>query len=166
MSLVVEDGTGLSTAESYASVSAADTRLAALGQTLWATDMTTTEKEQALRRATQFMLQAYRSNWKGHRINSTQALDWPRAYVVIDGWYQDSDEVPATVANACIDLALKAAAGDLNEDLERAVTSEQIGPIKTTYSEHSPQRKRFPSIDMALAPYLMGSGSNARLMRA
>ena len=165
MALIVESGLGLADAESYISVADATTRQAALGQTNWAT-LSNAEMEQALRRATQYMLQAYRGRWQGTRINSTQALDWPRYDVMIDGYYQDSDEVPATIANACSDLALKAAAGDLNDDLTQVVTSEQIGPIKTTYSEHSPQRKRFPSIDMALMPYLRGGGANVRLLRA
>jgi hypothetical protein len=51
VSLIVEDGTGLATAESYISVADADTRQAALGITNWAT-LSTAEKEQALRRST------------------------------------------------------------------------------------------------------------------
>ena len=62
MSLIVEDGTGMETAESYASVAQADARLAALGMTNWAT-LTTTEKEQALRRATVAMARAGRMPW-------------------------------------------------------------------------------------------------------
>ena len=66
MALIVEDGTGLETAESYASVAQADARLAALGMTNWAT-LTTTEKEQALRRATVAMVQFFGGRWKGAR---------------------------------------------------------------------------------------------------
>lgn len=166
MSLIVEDGTGISTAESYISVANADTRMTALGLTNWGT-LSTTEKEQALRRATQHMLQAYRGRWKGTRVTSTQALDWPR-YVTdyVDGHPVQSNVVPTDVAKACADLALKAAAGDLAPDLDRAVIREKVGPLETEYSPHSPQATRYRAIDMALAPYLTGSSAMARLVRA
>src|SRR5438874_13139048 len=112
MSLIVETGAGLADAESYASVAAADTRMAALGLTNWAT-LTTTEREQALRRSTQYIEQAYRARWVGRRVHLTQALSWPRGWVMVDGFPVNADVVPTEVANACIDLAFKAAAGDL-----------------------------------------------------
>lgn len=165
MSLIVEDGTGLSTAESYISVANATARQAALGNDTWAT-ITNAQMEEALRRATVYMGQAYRTRWVGVRRISTQALDWPRAWVCVDGYAVAADAVPADIANACADLALTAAAGDLNANLERAVIREKVGPLETEYSPHSPQATRYRAIDMALAPYLMGSGANARLVRA
>lgn len=166
MALVVENGTGLSNAESYVSVAGADTRMSNLGNTNWTT-LTTVEKEQALRRATVYMAQAYRERWAGNRHTTTQALDWPRNSVVVDGFVViESNVVPADVANACADLAFKAAAGDLNADIERAVIREKVGPLETEYSAHSPQTVRYRAIDMLLAPYLTGGGAMARLVRA
>lgn len=163
MTLIVEDGTGLATAESYVSVADAGTRHTNLGNTAWTG--TDAVKEAALRRATQFMLQRYRGRWQGTRINSTQALDWPRSWVVVDGYAVDADIVPVDVANACADLALKALSETLNADLDRAVIREKVGPLETEYSAYSPERKRYPAIDMALAPFLTGAGANARLVR-
>lgn len=164
MSLITEDGTGLSTAESYVSVAAADTRLAALGLTNWAL-LITAEKEQALRRATAHIEQVYRLRWKGTRRTTTQALAWPRHSVVIDDYTTvASDVVPIDVANACAELAFKAAAGDLNADLERAIVREKVGPLETEYSPHSPQSVRYRALDMALAAYLCSA--SAMLVRA
>lgn len=165
MALIVEDGSGRTDSESYISVANATARHAAFGNTAWA-DLATDEKEQALRRATAHMEQAYRTRWTGQRINSTQALSWPRAWVVVDGYSVDSDIVPADIANACADLAFKAASGDLNPDIERAVIREKVGPLETEYSAHSPQSTRYRAIDMALAPYLKGSSAMATLVRA
>lgn len=164
MALEVETGTGSASAESYASVTQADTRLAALGMTNWAT-LEVAEKEQALRRATQFMEQRYRDKWKGTRLYRAQALSWPRYGACVDGFDIESTIVPAEVANACIDLAFKAAAGDLNADVTRAVIREKVGPLETEYAEHSPQSVRYVSIDQALASFLRGGGS-VRLIRA
>lgn len=166
MALIVENGTGLSTAESFISVTAADTRHSNLGNTNWAT-LSTAQKEEALRRGTIYMEQAYRDRWQGNRHVTTQALSWPRNGVVVDGFITvESNIVPADIANACADLAFKASAEDLAPDLERAIVRDKTGPIETEWDRASPQAKRFRSIDMALAPYLKGGSGSARLVRA
>jgi hypothetical protein len=165
MALIPEDGSGLATAESYISVADADTRLAALGLTNWAT-LTPTEKEQALRRSTQHMLQAYRGRWQGYRVHAAQALDWPRYDVCVDGYPVSVTTVPVEVAHACADLAFKAAAGDLNADLTRGVVREKVGPIETEFDRNSPQAVRYRAIDMTLSPFLKGSSANVGLIRA
>lgn len=164
MALVVEDGTGLSTAESYISVADTDARMTALGNTTWA-PMTMAEKEQALRRATLNMIQNYRGRWKGTRVKSTQALDWPRFDVFADGFSIASNIVPQEIANACADLAFKAAAGDLSPDLTRGVVREKVGPIETEYDPASPQQTRRPAIENLLSPYLNGTSAMAGLVR-
>ena len=165
MSLVVEDGSGLSTAESYISVADASAHLTALGDTTFAAE-TTSNQEAALRRATQFMVQRYRSRWKGTRLLRDQALDWPRYGVEVDRWTVLSTIVPADIANACADLALKALTETLNPDLERGVKREKVGPLETEYDTYSPQAKRWQAVEQALQPYLRSAGINASLVRA
>lgn len=174
--LNVEIGIGSSTSESYASVADADAYLAARGQTLWA-GLSTGDKESALRRASDYMQQAYRERWAGTRASTTQALDWPRWNVPImdipGGYgsspaYYSETSVPVEVKNACIALALKASAGDLAPDIEPQVTSERVGPIEVSYSPGSRQTVKYQSIDNLLAPMLKdgGSGSMVRLVRS
>jgi hypothetical protein len=165
MALVTETGAGLASAESFCSVADADTRHTNLGNASWA-DLSATEKEQALRRATNYMEGQYRGRWKGIKATQLQALSWPRGGAVVDGYTLEGDIVPTEVANACADLALKAAAGELNPDLDRAILREKVGPLETEYSAHSPQAKRYSAINAALAPYLMGSSTVAMLVRA
>ena len=164
MALIVENGTGMATAESYISVAGIDARMSGFGNDTWAT-ITTAEKEEALRRATTYMLQAFRQRWAGYRMTSTQALDWPRWGVMVDGYTVLSTIVPADVAAACADLAFKAAAGDLVPDLTRGIIREKVGPIETEYDRASPQSTRRPSIEMLLSPYLTGGPNMARLVR-
>jgi hypothetical protein len=59
--------------------------------------------------------------------------------VWVDCYPVAPDAVPADIANACADLALKAAAGDLNADLTREVVRKKIGPLETEYDRNSPQ---------------------------
>jgi len=170
MTIIVEDGTGLSTAECYASVAECDTRLAARGFALWAT-MSTTEKENALRRATDYMVQVYRLRWAGTRMTSAQVLDWPRAMVpkrdVLGSGYRSFPNyysptvVPTEVKNANIDLAYKAAAGELAPDLQPQVASETVGSIAVQYIPGSRQTVKYRAIDNMLSMLLLDGGSNS-----
>jgi len=175
MALTVEDGTVVAGAESYITVAAADTYFSNRGNAAWAA-LTTAQKEEALRRATDYMIQAYRSRWKGFRKDGTQALDWPRSFVYLEPFvhgivgtypYLVADTiVPTEVKNVCAELAVKASAAALAPDLERAVQSETIGPISVTYDGASPEYTRYRAADMLLRPYLTGSGSSAQLVRS
>jgi hypothetical protein len=165
VTITVEDGTGKSDAESYISVTDADSYHADRGNTSWAA-LSDADKEAALRRATDYMLQTYRQNWKGRRTTSDQSLDWPRYDVAVDGFEVDSDWVPDAVARACAELALRASAEDLSPDLERGVVRERIDVIEVEYDAASPQAKRYRAIDNLLAPYMTGGKTFARLVRA
>jgi len=163
MAIVVEDGTGKSTAESYISVADASTYHTARGNTAWAALTTDALREAALRKATDYMRQAYRSRWQGYRVNEDQALDWPRYDVEVEGYAVDSDIVPTEIKNACAELALKASSADLNPDLTQGVLSEQVGSISVTYDKNSPQRTRYAAIDAMLAPYLKAGGGGCSM---
>jgi hypothetical protein len=176
MALITEDGTGLANAESYISVAEADTYFSNRGITLWAT-MLEAEKEQALRRAVDYLGGVYRLRWKGTRVNGTQALDWPRAFVeredyeyagmngytTIGGrFYYPSDEVPVEVKNACAEMAFKAASGELAPDLERSVVREKVDVLEVEYDRYAPQYKQYRAIDNLLAPFLEAVGGAFR----
>lgn len=162
MALVVETGAALANAESFISVADADTRRSNLGGD--ATWTAASDKEAALRKATEYIEQVYRDRWRGYRQTTTQALSWPRNSVVVDGNTQiATDVVPAEVRNACADLALKALSEALAPDLERAVVREKVGPIETEFDRASPQSKRFRAIELMLTPYL--KPASARLVR-
>lgn len=164
MALVTEDGTGLSNAESLCSVAVADARHTALGNTAWTG--ADAVKEAALRRATQYMMQRYRTQWKGTRLLRAQALDWPRYGVIRDGIYDvDTNIVPDEVANACADLALRALSDDLAPDQARVAIREKVGPLETEYSPFASQSVAYVAIDRALRPFLRGGGM-ATLERA
>lgn len=169
MSLIVEDGTGKSTAESYISVADASTYFTARAVTAWAALATDALREAALRKATEYMTAAYRNRWQGQRtIPTVQALCWPRVGVTVENVYVDSTSVPEEIKRACAELALKAATAELNPDLTQGVISEQVGQIAVTYDKNSPQRTRYAAIDALLLPYLKAgsSGASIGLVRA
>jgi hypothetical protein len=181
MALIVEDGTGKADAESYISVADASTYHANRGNAAWAALASDTVREQNLRKASDYMVQVYRRRWNGTRIKSTQALDWPRAFVLREDFYSTgltipdvstgefyypSDEVPTEVKNACAELALKAASGELLPDLTQGVVMEKVDVLQIEYDKYSPQSPRYTAIDRLLAPFLSGSSVSRTVVRS
>lgn len=167
MALIVEDGTGLSTAEAYISVANADAYHEARGNADWVA-LTTTEKEQLLIKGADYLVQLYRGRWAGIRVNSTQALDWPRDGVWLDDYpeYLDNDYVPADIANANAIMAFKALAEDLVADQDQQIKRTAVGSLEVEYSDSARPYKQYRSVDLLLRPYLVGGNNTARLVRA
>lgn len=169
MSLVTENGSGLADAESYISVADATAYHAARGNAAWAALASDAIREQALRKATDYLGQMYRDRWNGYRVSTTQALDWPR----YEAPRRDqpgianypSDAVPEEVAKACAELALRAAAGELVEDEDQRIAAVSAGSVSVTFQPGSSPRKHYPAVDGLLRPVLK-SGGGIAMVRA
>ena len=111
MAIIVEDGTGLTTAETFVSVADADAYHLAMNNATWTGAEAV--KESALRRAAQYIDTRYR--YKGERKNLNQALEWPRAFYESDG-RAESWPVPNLKA-ACCEAALRALSHGLQQAL-------------------------------------------------
>lgn len=155
MSLIVENGTGLLNAESYVSVADADTHHANFGNAGWV-DYSQEEKEVALRRATVYLDTTY--EFAGEKKFYNQRLMWPRY------GYADYEVFPEpNLVQACCELALRAAAGELVPDTEdQVILREVIGPIRTDYAYKSAE-VRYTSVDRLLRNLTMSTGSSARI---
>lgn len=153
MALIVEDGTGKPDADSYVSVSDCSAYADAHGLTFAGTEP---EQERRLRRATQYLDAQYA--FKGTESTDTQALAWPRD--VAPG------TVPREIVSACCELACKT--GDLWADVDpRAIVSQTVGPISTTYAEPvNGGQKRFAAVDSLLRRWVSGGGWNVPVVRA
>lgn len=170
MALIVEDGTGKADAESYTSVADADSYHTLRGNIDAWSDVD--DKEVLLRSATDYMLQVYRSRWKGYRTNEVQALDWPRAWVenpdspfAYGVAYYADDIVPVEVVNACSELALVANGGALLNNLTEGQSSVKIGPISVTYDDQGREQTKYASVDAMLKVFLILSGSSMKVVR-
>jgi len=158
VSLVVEDGSGRSDAEAYMSVADADTYHANRGNAAWAA-LTADAKEQALRRAADYMNAVYGGAWRGSRMTIAQALDWPRTCVIVP------TPIPGEIARANAELALRAAASELLADQGAQVVSETVGPVSVTYAAGARQTTRFAFVEAMLSRWLVGAGA-VRVARA
>lgn len=159
MSIVVEDGAGLPNAEAYISTADADTYHGNRGNTAWAA-LANPAKEAALRHATDFMSTALR--WSGVRATATQALDWPRAGTELNGFPIAANVVPAAVARACAELALRATAGSLSPDAEPVVLETTVGPLTTKYAPPAAASAadQYPAVVAMLAGLLASANRN------
>ena len=167
MTLIVEDGTGKADAEAYRSIT--DHRAYCAGRGIDLADLTDTDLEQDARKAIDFMTQQFGMRWPGERSTEAQALDWPRRYVpnkrrsssgAID---YPADHIPRELGDAQSEMMvrIRTGGGDLSPDLTRAIITETIGPITTTYDKNSPEARRYRAVEMMLRPFLKNGGSMA-----
>ena len=154
--MVVEDGTGLSNADSFVSVAYADTYFTTRGVSSWAS---LTNKEALLIKATDYIEAVYSESWKGVTLNDTQSLSFPR---IID----DATVYPDRLLKAVCELALKANSGDLLVDVEQRTIEEKVDVISVKYAEYSDQKTQYSMVYGLISPYLLSTGANKKAMRA
>ena len=154
--MVVEDGTGLSNADSFVSVAYADTYFTTRGVTAWAS---LTNKEALLIKATDYIEAVYSESWKGVTLNDTQSLSFPR---IID----DATVYPDRLLKAVCELALKANSGDLLVDVEQRTIEEKVDVITVKYAEYSDQKTQYSMVYGLISPYLLSTGVNKKAMRS
>jgi len=127
MALVIEDGSGKADAQSYAS----EAELAAYAQergiTVAGTD-------------TELLIQAMdyieTKNFIGDKNTKEQALQWPRINAITDGFYIDTDEIPLSLIDSQIEVALSIDGGVNPMSSEtRETKKERVGEIEVEYMD-------------------------------
>ncbi len=166
MSLIVEDGSIFPGAESYISVSEANLYHDNLGNTAWAA-ANVPQKEQALRKATNYMTALYSSKWRGSRVSAGQVLDWPRDHAYVHDFLVPSTAIPSPIKTACADLAVRTFTEVLLEDRDRRTVREKVGVIEVEYEGGASRHMKFEQVSRLLDPYLQhgGSSNTISLMR-
>lgn len=152
MALVVEDNTGLATAESYITQADFAAYCAARGRE--ADNWTVEDQEQALRRAFLYI----NTNWryKAAPVSNDQAGEFPRVNLS-DGMGRVFGVVPQRVKDAQCEAAwIDLSEGPLFENLARGgmVQSESVGPISTTYAAGAPAEKLLQSVMRLVQPFV------------
>lgn len=159
MTLIVETGSGVEDANSYVSLEDAQAYAKARG-------LGFTRLED---KATQYLvlamdyLESLRANYIGMKVETTQPLQWPRKYAVIDGSLFSDSAIPSEIKHAQIRLAIAIQDGfDPLPTREAAafVIKEKVGQLETTYSE-AIQTSGVPiirSVNALLAPLLTNGG--------
>ncbi len=164
---VVEDGTGKSDANSYASVEQYRAYHADRGTDL--TGQTDPQIEGWLVQATDYVETRWYGRLKGHPLTQTQALHFPADGVFI-GCYEVTG-VPSQLVKAVSEYALRAKSGPLAPDptvdpsgLTILGKTEKVGPLEESYTFQasiSPgQARPYPAADRLMKPLLIGGGAS------
>jgi hypothetical protein len=157
MALTVEDGSGLSNADSFASVAEFKTFCTGRGYVI--EDFENAQIEAQLRLGFDWINTKHR--YKGDRKLINQAGEFPR--VGLTDWSNYTIEgLPNKVKQANCELAFKGLGGaSLYEDLSRGgmIKSESVGPISTTYADGAPGGTVFTYANNLLAQYIKDASS-------
>lgn len=166
MALVPEDGTGLPNADSYVSVSEADSYWADHGSPSSWTGAATASKESALRYATIWVDNNFA--WPGEVVSDTQALRWPRGGVVDDERRPiDSDVIPVRLKSAVMQLANEhIASGDLSESETHGLEEVEAGPVRVRFVGSAGKRRAYPFVEVILRGLYAYGGGVVRTVRA
>lgn len=168
MAFIVEDGSGVVGANSYASVAEADGYFAERGVTTWSG--ATEAKQSFLIRATDYIELRFGARFQGtvEFPDAPQGLSFPRTGIT--GY----TGVPDCLKRATFEYALRAIAGPLAPDspleptgLQLAAKRTKVGPIETElqYKQSgagsaSPAFRSYPTADTQLKALLAPSGGN------
>jgi hypothetical protein len=165
MSLVIEDGSVVAGAQSYASVQNLKDYASLRRLTL---PEKTEEMEALLIKAVDY-IESFRDKFRGHKKNDDQALQWPREHVYIDNDYFDSGAIPVELIQAQCQLAFDAIGGDLQATGSgQQIIRQKVGPIETEYSDSgsSTVQRRFNKAEAFLKPLLRATFRTVSVTRS
>lgn len=161
MALTVETGAGVAGADSY--ISLADARIYATSRGI-ALSVTDATAEVQLRNAFDYLETL--TDYKGQRVASDQATQWPRSGVFLFPGADEVaiDEIPLSLKYAQVQLAAAVNSGlDLQPTAngDPFIVRDKVGPIETQYS-FTVSTSGVPIVRAAsslLSPLLNGGGS-------
>lgn len=151
MAIIVEDGTGKTNSNSYVSEAELATYMTDRGLTLTGTAATL---------LIQAMDYIESQPFKGVKGSDTQALQWPRWGVVIDGYAIDTDEIPTLLKESQMEATIGIDGGNNPlANVERATKMEKVGEIEVEYMDGARDSVYVTAAETKLKKLLkMGSG--------
>lgn len=154
MNFVPEDGTGLSSANSFTTVAVANDYLSTDSDfTFWYTDLGDQQKEYLLIRATEMLDNMV--GWYGTRKVKTSGTSFPREDLpLIDGVEPPEDEVPTPVQRATARLAATLYSSDPFEERDTAgFTQIEIDTISLEIDRRYRKNVLPAMVRLLLGPY-------------
>lgn len=178
MAFTLEDGTGKTNSNAYASVAEVDSYISdyARNDSTWAS-ASTSNKERYIAEATQSIDLLWGNRFVGVKFDVDQALKWPRlGGFDREGYELSSSVIPVAIKRATAELAFKHAniggvtttTGDTtniipDKDGGGMISEEtvKVGAVESTtkYEGGKRETKWYRKVEMILRPYLTPSGN-------
>jgi len=150
--IIIEDGTVVPGANSYASEAELTTYAADRGVTLTAATDVLLIKAMDYIESLSFI---------GSKGSEGQPLQWPRDQVYIDGYYVESTTIPAALKTGQIATALAIDSEDSPlANVERATKREKVDVIEVEYMDNAAAQTIVKTITAALRKLLVSGGSS------
>lgn len=158
--LTVESGSASASADTYASVEAADLYHVNRGNTDWTG--TDAERSRALRRGTAYLDNRYLGRWKGTKATAEQALQWPRSGVTDeDSNLVSSDSIPQRIVDACCEAA-RAVPYTQKVSAAQNLRRVKAGSVEVEFATGKSEREIVNHLDELVKPY---TNSSTRVVR-
>jgi hypothetical protein len=152
MPVIVEDGTIVANANSYASEAELATYASDRGITIAGTDT------QLLIRAMDYIEQ---QNFQGFKSTKDQALQWPRYGVWIDGYDIASDVIPVLLKEAQMEAAIAVDGGnDPMANVGRETKKEKLGDLEVEYMDGARNDEYNMALETKLTKLLKRNGGS------
>lgn len=166
--LIIEDGSGVSGANSYASAAQARSFASLRGITLSATDSVV---EILLIKGSDY-LQAQEGRFKGKRVAASQALAWPRSNVYLFDSCVPLVISPQVLPQQLLDAQCQLAIEALTNDLQATGTgqetlSKQVETLSIKYSRVGigTIQAQFNKVEAILEPLVANAGAVTQILR-
>lgn len=154
--LTVENGSGVTNANTYISDTDALVYFTNRGDSQWPQTGKPT-RDAALVRAAAALSYWLNGRWYGRRATQAQSLDWPRLEVRdSDGYVVPPNTVPAKVQYAQCEIAkIELNTPFIQQSVSRydAVQSERVGPIDVEFRATAPSITYYPQVIAMLRDY-------------
>lgn len=160
MALIIEDGTGVTNANSYETLVNIRAFATARGETLPTDD---TELEALVIDAMDY-IESFRSRFKGSKVSPTQPLQFPRNNVVIEGYNYPSNEIPNDLKKALAQAVIEANSTDLQPNTAQAIKRERVDVIEVEYQDSTSADVVFFKI-LNYLEVLLNTGSDSGFVR-
>lgn len=146
--LVVETGSQSTTANSYITQSDYNTYINDRHITRAASPPSSNDQISYIHQAMSYFEAL---SFKGKKATETQALQFPRTHLTIDGYDIDGSEIPIEVKESIYELAYAYEQGyGLDAPIERATAKEKVGELEVEYKSSSADRVLTPAATRAL----------------
>lgn len=132
--MIVEDGTGISNADSYISLEDAEAYVSSSFFTGDWSELTNSQKESLLKTSSMYLDSFY--SWYGEKSVQTSGLRWPRVGVEdSDDIEVPSNSIPNKIKWATVEMSIYLASTNLLEESDsRGVDSVKIDVIEITFN--------------------------------
>ena len=155
MALTIEDGTGKTDSQTYASEAELAAYALERGITVSGTDTELLIKAMDYLESKDFI---------GDKGTKEQALQWPRNNAAIDGYYVDSDSIPNLLKESQIEFALGIDGGvNPMANTPRETKREKVGDIEVEYSSSALAQSYITAAETKLKKLIRESGYSYRV---